>query len=151
MAWWASDTELLTELRGLRKEIAELLVRRGVLKREVDLSDEVVRLKTEISDLKIDKGRREEKHAADERELRHMIGLEKKRQEFEVTAAKRESIVAVREENLAADKQRFADEMKFQRERFTEEVGYLKSMVGEVLERLPSVNVALEGTAGRKK
>lgn len=98
-------------------------------------------LKKEIVALEISKAKIVEANARDERELRHMIGLEKKRQEFEITQAKSEATLKVREDNLAADKARFEAEMKFQNERFTSEVGYLKELMAQILERLPTVTV----------
>lgn len=128
-------------IADLKERIAELKVERKHSSRAVELSDEVVNLKVQISTLEIDKAKLKEAHEREDRELRHMIGLEKKRQEFEVASAKRETELKVREENLAADKARFAEQMKFQTDRFEKEVGYLKEMVGQVLERLPVVTV----------
>ncbi len=148
---WFRDLELIGEIRGLRKDIVELKARKAVLEREVDLSDEVIRLKRQISDLEINKSKITEQHDREERELRHMIGLEKKRQEVELVQGKRDATLAVREENLAADRKRFEDEMGFQRKRFEEEVGYLKDMMKEILGRLPNVEVALGGSATKGK
>lgn len=110
---------------------------------------QITDLRGEIETLKIEKARKQEEHAKEERELRHMIGLEKKRQEFEIASATRETTLKVREENLAADKLRFSEEMKFQRERFETEVGYLKDMMKDILERLPNVNMEIRA-GGRK-
>lgn len=139
----AEERALVADLRGLKDKIEELLRQKKGLLREVELSDEVLRLKTQISDLEVKKSTLEEKHAREDRELRHMIGLEKKRQEVEIEQAKRETGLTVREENLAADKKRFGEEMTFQRQRFEEEVKYLKDMMGQILSRLPDVNVEL--------
>lgn len=79
-----------------------------------------------------------EKYEAREREIEHMLGLERKRTEFEVTSAKREAVLTVREENLKADRERFESQMSFHEKRFTEEVGYLKEMIGTLAERLPT-------------
>ena len=89
------------------------------------LEDEIERLKREST------------------ELEYKIGLERKRQEFEVEKAKQEATLAVREENLKADLKRSQEQMKFNNDRFSTEVGYLKDMVGEMLERLPMVDVAV--------
>jgi len=132
---------LRNEFAEVKAEIAALRAEKRVVSQELALTEEVVRLKKQIVDLEIEKAKKVETHEREERELRHMIGLEKKRQEFEIDQAKRETTVAVREENLTADKNRFAEEMKFQRERFTAEVGYLKDLMGEILERLPTVTV----------
>ena len=71
----------------------------------------------------------------------HKVGLERKRQEFEIKQAKREATVNIREENLSADRDRFENQMKFQEERFTKEVKYLKDMMNKMMERLPSAEI----------
>lgn len=129
------------DMREIKEQIAALRVEKRVVSQELTLTEEVVRLKKDIVELEIKKSQKDEAHAKEDRELRHMIGLEKKRQEFEIEQSKRETTVTVREENLAADKKRFEDQMKFHDERFTAEVGYLKGLLGEVLERLPTVTV----------
>lgn len=108
------------------------------------LKEEVCELKTKLADLEINENRIVEKHEREKRDLEHMIGLEKKRQEFEIQSSKRDTEVKVREENLLADKARFGEEVKFQRSRFEEEVKYLKEMMGEVLERLPKIKINKE-------
>ena len=132
---------LITEIRDLRKELARLEGYKDALKGEVAYTKEALALKREIEDLKINKARMMEEHAKEDRELRHMIGLEKKRQEFEVEQAKKETVVTVREENLVAEKLRFAEQVAFHAERFEKEVGYLKEILGDILKRLPTVNV----------
>ncbi len=106
-----------------------------------DDANTVSALREQIETLRIEKGRREEEIARKERDIEHKVGLERKRQEFEITQAKRETTVAVREENLTADKARFEEQMNFTRERFTTEVGYLKEMMGEMMKRLPSAEI----------
>lgn len=105
------------------------------------LAGTVQKLRKEVETLETEKARRTEEFATREREIEHKVGLERKRQEFELGAAKREATLAVREENLAADRKRFEDQMSFHEKRFTEEVTYLKEMMGQVMERLPNVNV----------
>jgi len=133
----------------LRQSFVQVDSALAKLKDAAGLTVEVAKLKAEIEDLTIQKGRKEEEFARKEREIEHKVGLERKRQEFEIEAAKREAIVTVREEALKADKERFEAQMAFQQERFEEEVGYLKGMVGQVLERLPSIEVA--GSVAVKK
>ena len=98
----------------------------------------------EIEDLTISKGRREEEFDRREREVEHKIGLERTRQEFEITQAKRETTVSVREENLSADRERFKAEMEFQRAHLEDEIGSLRTLVGQMLERLPSAEIFKE-------
>mgnify|MGYP001576758184 CR=1 FL=1 len=114
-----------------------------------DVASNVLLLKKQITELEIEKGRMVEDHEKQKRELTHMIGLEKKRQEFEIDKAKSETSLKVREENLSADKKRFEEQMKFNNERFTSEVGYLKDMMGQILERVPNLTANLE--VGRKR
>ena len=80
-----------------------------------------------------------------------MVRLERKRQEFEIDQAKRETTVVVREENLAADRERFTKHLDFMSERFKTEVEYLEELIKQVLARLSDVTMSLgkESTSGR--
>lgn len=119
------------------------------LKDAATLTAEVAKLKGEIEDLTIQKSRKEEEFARKEREVEHKVGLERKRQEFELTSGKKEAILEVREKNLEADRKRFEDQMQFHEKRFTEEVTYLKDMIGQVMERLP--NISAEVTPKKRR
>ena len=101
-------------------------------------------LQKEITRLEIERDKRVEEFARKEREIEHKIGLERKRQEFEITQSKREATVKVQEENLAADKQRFAGEMDFQRKHLEKEVASLNTLVQEMLKRLPSAEIQIK-------
>lgn len=116
------------------------------------LSEKILGLKKQVVELEIQRDKKQEEFDRRDRELTHMIGLEKKRQEVETKQAATAAGLTVREENLKADKDRFDKEMKFREERFTEEVGYLKGMVAQILERLPTVNVdrQIKEPAGRR-
>ncbi len=113
------------------------------------LSQQVLMLKEQIAQLQIDKSKIEEQHAKEERELRHMIGLEKKRQEVELVHAKKETELTVREGNLAAEKVRFSEQLKFNTERFETMEKYLKDMLTDILQRLPNVNMDITKTVRR--
>lgn len=80
------EKEILTQLRNLQP-----------LHETVGLSAEVVSLNRQIAELNIQKGQIEEGHARQERELRHMIGLEKNRQKVELEQAKKEAQLTLRE------------------------------------------------------
>lgn len=108
------------------------------IKSVADLSKRVKQLREQVEALEMEKGRKEEEFARKEREIEHKVGLERKRQEFELASGKREATLTVREENLSADRKRFEEQMKFHDDRFTQEVGYLKTMVSEMLARLPA-------------
>ena len=148
MTFRKSDTDekgtLLDELRGLRADIKGLRKERDAEARANSAQDEINRLKREIADLEVKKSQITEQHAREKRETEHMVGLQKKRSEFEQEAAKRDAVLTVREENLQADKDRLQEQVTFLQGRFEAEVGYLKELMGEVLSRLPDVQV--EGT-----
>ena len=120
-------------INGAASETADKL-------REVSkLSGTVDALKKQVTDLEIQRDKKQEEYARREREVEHMVGLERKRAEFERESAAREATLRVREENLKADRDRFEAQMEFQNTRFTAEVGYLKEMIGRVLEAIPNV------------
>ena len=110
---------------------------------EGNLPHQILTLKKQIAELEITKAKREEEFARQERELRHMIGLEKKRQEWEIEVAKKDTALNVREENLALSTKRFEDQLQFNTERFEKMESYLKDMMTSILERLPNVNLEL--------
>lgn len=128
----------------LSKEERELIARLRALEPVSALSEEVIKLKREISELVIQREQHKERHEREERELRHMIGLEKKRQEVEMKQAKQEATLAIREENLKAQQQRFEEQLKFNTQRFEKMESYLKDMMTSILERLPNVNMQIE-------
>lgn len=111
----------------------------GDVKEALKLGETIQRLQKQVSDLEISKSKKEEEFAREKREVEHMVGLQREKSEFETESAKREATLSVREENLKADRTRFEEQMKFQNDRFTQEVGYLKEMLGRVLEAIPNV------------
>lgn len=115
-----------------------------------DLSQRVKELREKAEKLEIEKGRKEEEFQRREREVEHKVGLDRKRQEFEVASAKREAILSVREENLVADRKRFEEQIGFHEERFTQEVGYLKELMTEIMKRLPEVSMTGEIKRARR-
>ena len=125
------------------KELIERLRTLGPLSDVAPLSAQVLSLKQQIAQLQIDKSKIEEQHAKEERELRHMIGLEKKRQEVELVQAKKDTELTVREGNLAAEKARFEEQLKFNTQRFETMEKYLKDMLSDILKRLPNVSMKI--------
>ena len=106
-----------------------------------DLSARVKGLREQVEQLEIEKARKTEEFERRNREIEHKVGLERKRQEFELDAAKREAVLAVGEKNLEADRKRFEEQMAFVEKRFTEQVEYLKGIIGQLSERLPTMNI----------
>lgn len=134
-------------------EIIERLVTEATVRVERDLDGlktidslqaKVAALREDLSKLEIDKSKKEETFQRREREIEHKVGLERARQEQELKAAKREALVEVREENLAAERKQFSDQMKFQTDRFAAEQEYLKDLMGQILKRLPDITASLK-------
>lgn len=139
------DVQALTEeIRELHKDVASLKGERDAIRDDLKLSDRVRALKEEIEKLTIERDRKQEEHDRERRDVEHMVGLERKRQTVENDQARRDATLTVREENLTADKARFDEHVKFIEKRFTDEVGYLKELMTEVLTRLPTVDVNME-------
>lgn len=145
--------DLTTEIRNLSREVASLRGERDNLESIRSLETERLSLIESIEDLKIKKARVEEEHQREIREVKHQVGLEKKRQDWEheqqlkaVATARQEAVLEVREENLTADKARFEETMEFERKEFGKQVTYLKDLMGQILDRLPTIKVdALAG------
>jgi hypothetical protein len=108
---------------------------------ETKLNEEIIRLTKEKVNKEIELDKVKETHARERRETEHMIGLERKRQEFEIESAKRDVTLTVREENLKAQQERFEENMQFMRERMEGELTRLNGLTSEILERLPVVKV----------
>jgi hypothetical protein len=119
-------------MAGIKNAIADTKSALGKL-------NQIAKLNEEIEGLKIEKNSREWEYKKKEEEIEHKVGLERKRQEFEVEQAKREATVALREENLAAEKKQFETNMKFIQDRFEKEVGYLKDILSQVLKCVQEV------------
>jgi hypothetical protein len=132
-------TDVVREILG--KALADTESLLGKLRSSFDIAKHVTELREQLETLKIEKARKDEEFAKREREIEHKVGLERKRQEFEIQQSKREAVVSVQEENLKADRKRFEEQLKFHEDRFTQEVKYLKDMVTEVLKRLPTSEI----------
>lgn len=139
--------KLNTSITDLTKRIAELKAEKDAIQAERDAAKRLKDLQEQISRLEIDKDRIVENNAREKRETLHMVGLERKRQEFEseqakkeLEHAKRDATLTVRQENLTAERAAFQKEMDFREKRFTEEVGYLKDLMGQILDRLPNIS-----------
>lgn len=134
------DVEKLTdEIAGLRGDIKVLTAEKKSISKAVSLGEEVTALKEKLETLKLEEDRLKEKHERERRDVEHMVGLERRRQEFEVEQAKRETKVELREVALEEQRKRFEEQMKFIEDRLATEVKYLKDdIVKALLERLPT-------------
>jgi hypothetical protein len=144
----AVDKAFAKQLENLASSTAALQVQITELKGERDALKRVKSLQEQISRLEIDKAKIVEDNDRKIRETTHMVGLERKRQEFEAEQAKKgieharkEAILEVQKQNLDTERAAFVKEMQFREERFSQEVGYLKDLMGQILDRLPTVTV----------
>lgn len=132
---------LTTEIAGLKAEIKKLTAERNALGEVVKHTERIAELRKQVNDLEIDKAKKQEDFDRRERELTHMIGLEKKRQEVEIAQAKKETELTVREGNLKAERDEFEKRMKFREETFDGQTKRLETILAQVLDRLPTVTV----------
>lgn len=142
------EANLSEQVLSLRDQIAKLESTLKVRSKESELTATANELRSQIAQLNIDKDRIIETNAREKREVTHMVGLERKRQEFEaeqamkgIDQARKEAVLEVKSENLTLERAAFQKEMDFREERFKKEVGYLKDLMGQILERLPTVTV----------
>jgi chromosome segregation ATPase len=136
----AERDKLAEELSGLRADVK-------ALKSERDETAERNRLRDQIEQLKREKATLTEEGTRKIRETEHKTGLLREKTDQDIANAKRETELKVREENLKADKQRFADEMEFQRKHLQGEVDRIDDVLKAILERLPVIDVSLSGAA----
>jgi len=144
----ALEAQLTDTVLDLTAQIAKLEATLKARGKETELTTEANVLREQIAKLNIDKDRIVETNAREKREVTHMVGLERKRQEFEaeqalagIEQARKEAVLEVKTENLATEREAFKKEMDFREARFNQEVGYLKDLMGQILERLPTVTV----------
>ena len=132
-------------LQGIKADLSKI-------KDVTSLKAQIQVLEDSVTDLTVQKSRKEEEFAKREREVEHMIGLEKSRHEFEVDKATQEAVLTVREENLATERKAFEDQMKFNTDRFEAEVKYQRELLQDVLKQLPSAEIIANiGGGGEKK
>ena len=146
--------ELTEEIKTLAKRVAALRGEKDALSEARSLHEEVLHLKETIEDLKIKELRLKEEQDKEKRETRHMVGLERKRQEFEfeqkeqeIDQARREAMLEVREENLAAEREAFEKNMEFMTNQLNAQIADTKDILSQVLERLPNVTAHFEPAA----
>ena len=140
----AERDKLAAELAGLRVDVK-------ALKSERDETAERNKLRDQIEQLRREKATLTEDNARKVRETEHKTGLLRQKTDQDIANAKRETELKVREENLKADKQRFADEMEFQRKHLQGEVDRIDGILRAILDRLPSIDVALSGDASPRR
>jgi molecular chaperone GrpE (heat shock protein) len=140
-----APTSKNAELEHLAEELAKLRGEIRGLREERDSVKEATDLRRKIVQLQIDKDKLTEDNAREIREVTHKTGLLKTKQEHEVEHATRLAKLEVRESNLTAERERFEAEMAFQREHMQREVDRFDGIAKALMERLPVIDVNLEG------
>jgi chromosome segregation ATPase len=130
---------LIAEIASLRDRIGQLEAEIHKLTTMRDRTAEVRTLEEHIEKLKLEKGRLTEERERRERETEHKVGLLLQSQEQDLRNARRETELEVREQNLAADKDRFKSEMDFQRKHLETQVKDIQSILAQVLDKLPDI------------
>jgi hypothetical protein len=133
--------ELTEKIEALTRNVAALKGEKAAATEELGLSTRVVELQREKVTLEIELDRVKEKHAREKREIDHKLGLHRKQVDVEVDLAKREQVVAIREEALTQQQTRFEEEMNFMRDRMQGEIDRVSALTSEILEWLPVVKV----------
>lgn len=129
---------LMEELAELKRSVAELKGEEAAFSKVRTLESRINMLTRQLTDKQIDYDREHEKWEREKRDVEHMVGLQRKRGEFETEAAEREAKLSVREENLAAQQARFDEHVAFIEKRFDEQFASLNSLTEKILERMPT-------------
>jgi hypothetical protein len=129
---------LMEELADLKLAVTELKGEEAGLTKVRSLETRINTLTRELTDKQIEWDREKEKWDREKREVEHMVGLQRKRGDFENEAAARDAKLTVREENLDADKKRFDEHVQFIEKRFAEQFKSLEKLTGQILERMPT-------------
>lgn len=130
--------QILDQIEDLAKKVSKL---RGEHE-ELGLAAEAAKLRRDIEESKIARDRLKETNDREIREVKHMVGLEKKRAEWEKESAIREARLEVRESAVDEKIQAFTEKLEFVEKQLTDQITYLKDdIVKEVFKRLPVVEV----------
>jgi len=141
--------ELMGELTKLKSSVAELRGDKAGASKAIKLETELSKLKRDLTDKQIEYDREQEKWDREKREVEHMVGLQRKRGEFEIESAGREATLAVREENLKAEREQFEKQTKFRQEQFDQQFDSLNGLMEKFLERMPTTKQLI--TVGGKQ
>jgi len=142
--------ELMIELSETRAELSQLRRERDSEKELRTLQTEIETLKKQKVELEISKAKLVEDNDRKIRETEHLVGLQQRRADFEKDSAKRDAVLTVREENLSKEREEFDRQLKFNTERYEKTEIFLREMFGEVLKRLPDIDVSVTGGSSAK-
>jgi predicted RNase H-like nuclease (RuvC/YqgF family) len=128
----------------IKKEIGEIGDVLALKRKKSELEGQIEKLKLEHANFKEDQARQV-------RETEHKVGLVKKQHEQEIEFAKREVALEVKEQTLDADRKRFEEQMKFEREQLEGQIGHLRDIIDPLLRALPSAEIIASIGGGKTK
>lgn len=137
-----ANTEVMDQLQAITKAVVSLQADFEALNDD-DLLAERNDLREQIETLKIEKSKAEEENARKLREVEHSTGLLRKQVDWEREKAVEEAKLNVQKENLAADRKRFEEQMAFNKEQIKAEIDRFESLLGKLMERLPTIKVGV--------
>lgn len=149
----ARRDELLAQIEHLATELAAMRGERSTLELErrlESIADERRRALDQLATVQAERERVE-------LEVEHKLGLHRQQieserrimvaeAEAERARAVEQARLAVREENLDAERKRFEEEVEFRTKRFEEEAKTLRDLTGQILERLPNITATYTHT-----
>ncbi len=135
------DADTVREGLVLLRETAEHL-------QELDLSAEAARLRAEVSEghIKLEEMRAD--HDRGKLDIEHKIGLAREKSEQDAANAVKEARLAVKEENLEAATDRLKEQGKFMQDRMESELASQRTLVEQILGRLPDVQYQIHENRG---
>jgi len=149
--------DLIDLIRALSTEVTKLNGQIAGRKQVIALTDDIARLKEEVTELQIARSKLDEEYARKERETEHKVGLakdqfdaEKKQHEKEFELSKREALLEVQRTNLAEDKRRFEEHIEFVENETREHMADIRGLLEQVMERIPVVSVGVKQTITEK-
>ncbi len=129
----------------IENEIAVLEAKRDSLKTKLELEEEISDLKISVSELNIEHDEalaqiKQNRKIADE-DIKHMVKMKEERMGLE-QEKKFHECEKERDTAVALVKDQYRDKME---ERLKTETTQIKEMYGQILKRLPNVNVRMKG------
>ncbi len=112
----------------------------GVLE-AISLNAEVGKLVRQVTNLEIQRDKKQEDFDRKEREIEHSLGLHKAQVEWEVEEASARAKLDVEQENLELERAAFTKQMEFMQGRFEEEVKYQRELLEKMMKRLPTAEI----------
>ena len=139
MSWFRQDKRIQAAVEKAFLIVLEKA--EGDVLDAVQLTGTVEALKWQVSDLEIQRDKKQEGFDRKEREIEHSLGLHKAQVEWEVEEASSRARLEVEQANLQTERDAFKKEMEFMQGRFEEEVKYQRGLLEKMMKRLPTAEI----------